>query len=176
MSLEDYNVNTQTAEVVLGTELIARFDSSTGEVLEYLNSGKNRKRWIKEAIARAPALQEGIEEEDISWDLCEEITNPTTAHDGVIPKGFFLVSRNSKNKEIVVKRDFYSVFKNAPQPKDNKLGYKNKVVYDWVQKEYPQLVEVLYPSGPWDPFAAGCSGNRTHPVRGKPREIETIRG
>ena len=176
MSLEDYKINMETAEVTRGTEVLAKINTQTGEVLEYVNSGGRCKRWIGEALKNASFFQEATEEADISFEECYEIVGSVQAKGGVIPSGYFRTYKDVVTGEIFMKRDFYSVFKNAPRPRHNKVGYKNVMVYDWVKKDYPQLVEILYADGPWNKTNAGCAKNLTHPVRGQPREISTIQG
>ena len=135
MAKEDYVVNLKTSEVVFKEYPVARFNSDTREVTEYLADGVNRKRWIKEALDECPKETPLAKEEDLDWLLIENIVNHKT--------------------------DFYDSFPGAPRPQGNLVGFKHVDVFNWVQKHYsPELVDHLYPDGAWNAVAAGMEGRK----------------
>ena len=149
MATKDYIVDIGKSEVTFKGQPIARFHPDTREVSEYLGDNKKRARWVRSAIKMAPKADkirpEEVEDGDggITWEEVELVVT----------------------KEM----DFYDLFPAAPRPYQNKVGFKHKEVYDWLDKNYPNFIYQLVPSGPWDEEQAGMVGNRTiRPIKDIP--------
>lgn len=138
MAQNDYIADIGKSEVTFKGTPIARFDSDTKEVTEYLADGANRKRWVAAAIKAAPCYdpeQQFDYDAEGSWETIEAILN--------------------------YEEDFYKHFPAAPRPYNNPVGHLHNEVFDWVNKNFPKIVTHLYPYGPWNPEVAGLKGNRT---------------
>jgi len=138
MAKEDYIVDIGKSEVTFKGTPVAQFHSGTKEVSEYLADGKNRKRWIAEAIKAAPQY------------------DPTGAFD---PDGEG--AWEEIEAVVLYEQSFYELFPAAPKPYDNKVDFLHPDIYEWVKDNHPKIVDHLYPKGPWNAYEAGMKGNRT---------------
>lgn len=136
MSKEEYVVNTETAEVTFRGDLCCNFDTKTGELTNVTDLGKKRIRWINEAIKACPSLMEKVDDAVITWGDMEEVR--------------------------FGRKTIYDYFPNAPQPRENKIGHDHPDVYDWINENHSDFVEVLYPNGKWNAIDAAQKGNKTH--------------
>ena len=129
MGKADYKVDFEKREVRCQGEVVATFDEA-GE-LEYTEYGSRRKRWIQEVY------EEQKPKKPVNTGPKEEVTR----------EDLMEIRKGRKRMEDV----FYDV----PDPKDNKIGRDHPEVYAWVEKNYPEHMEMLYPRGKYCPDAAG---------------------
>ena len=138
MAQNDYIVDIGKSEVSFKGTPVARFDSDTHKVKEYLADGGNRKRWIAASIKAAPqykAEEQFDYDAEGSWETVEAIT--------------------------LHEEEFYKYFAAAPKPYNNKVGFKHMEVYEWMKANHPKVTEHMYPDGPFNELEAGLASNRT---------------
>lgn len=138
MAQNDYIVDPGSAEVRFKNVPVATYDVEKKTVKEYVNDGAKRKRWIAEALKKAPDAKPD-QKFDIESDSAFETAIAIAEYE----------------------EDFYVHFPSAPRPANNPVGYLHIDVYQWVKKHFEPIVEYMYPNGPWTPLHAGMGRNRT---------------
>ena len=129
MSKADYKADFSTMEVKCKDVLVATFNED-GDI-EFTEDGMRRKRWIQEALKEQKPkkpVEKGPKEDVSDADIMD-------------------IRMGRKRMEDV----FYDV----PDPEGNMIGRDHEQIVAWVEENYPEHVEMLYPRGRYDPDKAG---------------------